>query len=201
MLKKTITYEDFNGETVSEEHFFHLSTAELLEMEFHQQGGMSALLEEIQNTEDRGKMIDLFKEIVSKAYGKRSPDGKKFIKTQELREEFLSSEAYSALFMDLITNENEAATFFTGMLPKDIGKNLSLPRESKPEPRVISRAEAAAMPSSELTRGLTSGTIQISKEEPKPQPRELSQAEMIEMDASELQEGLKSGRYILKSQE
>ena len=104
MLKKTITYQDFNGDEVSEDFFFHLSKAELVEMELSHEDGLSEALQRIIAAQDGKGIITEFKNIILGAYGKRSSDGKRFVKNATIREEFESSEAYSTLFMELVTN-------------------------------------------------------------------------------------------------
>lgn len=120
MLKKTITYTDFNGEEVTEDHFFHLSKAELVELELSHQGGLSAALERIVAAEDGKQIIAEFKNIILGSYGKKSLDGRRFIKNQEIREEFESSEAYSTMFMELVTETDKAVEFINGVMPADL---------------------------------------------------------------------------------
>jgi hypothetical protein len=118
LLKKTITYENFNEETVSEDFFFHLSKAELIELEMSHDGGLSASLQRIVELEDKKAVIAEFKNIILSSYGKKSEDGRRFIKNQALREEFESSEAYSTLFMELVTDTDAAVEFINGIIPK-----------------------------------------------------------------------------------
>lgn len=118
MLKKTITYEDFNGETTSEDFFFHLSKAELIELEMSHEGGLSASLQKIVESQDGKAIIAEFKNIILSSYGKKSEDGRRFTKNQTMREEFESSEAYSTLFMELVTNTDSAIEFINGVIPK-----------------------------------------------------------------------------------
>jgi len=125
VLKKTITYEDFNGETVSEDFFFHLSKAELIELEMSHKGGLSAALQRIVESEDGKGIIAEFKNIILSSYGKKSEDGKRFIKNQQLREEFESSEAYSELFMELVTNTDSAIEFVNGVVPTDMAQEAA----------------------------------------------------------------------------
>jgi hypothetical protein len=120
VLKKTITYEDFNGETVSEDFFFHLSKAELIELEMSHEGGLSASLQRIVDAKDGKGIIEEFKNIILSAYGKRSEDGKRFVKNQLLREEFESTEAYSALFVELVTDTDAAVEFINGVVPANM---------------------------------------------------------------------------------
>lgn len=166
MLKKTITYEDFNGDTVSEDFFFHLSKAELVELELSHKGGLSEALKRIVAAEDGKAIISEFKSIILGAYGKRSDDGRRFIKNQELRDEFESTEAYSVLFMEMVTDAEAAAEFINGVIPKNLAEEaaklarLESPQPGQPslaavaepvsEPRIITRAEVNAMSAEEL---------------------------------------------------
>ncbi len=125
MLKKTITYEDFNGETVSEDFFFHLSKAELVELELSHQGGLSEALQRIVAAEDGKGIVAEFKNIILSAYGKKSDDGRHFTKNQQLREEFESSEAYSSLFIELVTNTDAAIEFINGVIPSGMAEEVA----------------------------------------------------------------------------
>lgn len=124
MLKKTVTYETFDGETVTEDFYFNLTKAELSDRQFSVKGGLSALLEQIIKTNDQTKMYSMFKEIILAAYGEKSADGRKFVKSKEISENFTHTEAYSAIFMELLDDADAAAAFVTGILPKDIQSNV-----------------------------------------------------------------------------
>jgi hypothetical protein len=171
LLKKTITYNDFNGDEVSEDHFFHLSKAELIELEMSHQGGLSEALQRIVAAEDGKAIIAEFKNIILMSYGQRSPDGKRFVKTQQLREEFESSEAYSTLFVELVTNVDSAIEFVNGVVPQGMAD------------------EAAKVVNADL---------KVVPEEPK--PRRITRQELIEMDQTEamqLGDKLRSGEWVL----
>lgn len=118
MLKKTITYTDFNGEQRTEDFYFNLSKAEIAEMELGTSGGMSEMLKRIVAVKDVKQIIEKFKEILMKAYGVKSPDGRRFIKSEELSKEFTETEAYSDLFMELATDGIVAAEFINAIIPK-----------------------------------------------------------------------------------
>jgi hypothetical protein len=118
VLKKSITFTDFNGDEVTEDHYFNLTKAELVELEMSHEGGLKESLENVVAAEDGGRIIEEMKKIIMKAYGKRSADGKRFIKTEDLRQEFESSEAYSELFMEMVTKADAAAEFVVGIMPK-----------------------------------------------------------------------------------
>jgi hypothetical protein len=120
MLKKTITYTDYNNEERTEDFYFNLSKAELLEMELSVQGGLSETIKRIVDAKDVPALIKLFKELVLKAYGVKSLDGKRIIKTEELSTEFSQTEAYSQLFVSLAMDADEASVFVNGIVPADV---------------------------------------------------------------------------------
>jgi hypothetical protein len=157
VLKKTITFKDFNDQEVSEDHFFHLTKAELVELEMSVDGGLSESLQKIIASEDGKQIIAQFKEIILGSYGKKSDDGRRFIKNQQLRDEFESSEAYSTLFMELVTDAGAAAEFVNGIVPTNLaqealkitsGDITAVP--DPPTPEVISRQDIQAMSGEEL---------------------------------------------------
>lgn len=127
MLKKTITYEDFDGNKRTEDFYFNLSKAEILEMEMGISGGMTQMLNKIIAAQDGGRVIKTFKDIILKAYGEKSPDGKRFIKSEENSTAFSQTEAYSQLFMELATNADAAATFVNSIIPVDTTKPAMAP--------------------------------------------------------------------------
>ena len=126
MLKKTITYTDFNGEKREEDFYFHFSRAEILEKELSVEGGLGAMLRRIINAQDMPSLMKLFKELVLDAYGEKSPDGKRFIKSEELKTAFAQTEAYSILFTKLATDDEAAAEFFNALIPEE-------PEQNKPD--------------------------------------------------------------------
>ena len=122
MLKKTITYTDFNGMERSEDFYFNLTKAEVMEMEMSTVGGLSEMIQRIIAAQDTPSIIKVFKDLVLKSYGEKSADGKRFIKTPEIAEAFSQTEAYSGLFMELATDADAAAAFVNGIIPKTNGK-------------------------------------------------------------------------------
>lgn len=126
MLKKTITYVDYNGNERTEDFYFNLTKAEIMEMEMTTSGGFAEMLQRIVAAQDAPTIVKVFKDLVLKAYGQKSPDGKRFIKTEELREEFSQTEAYSQLFMELATDADMAAKFVNGIVPADINQQARL---------------------------------------------------------------------------
>lgn len=129
MLKKTMTYIDYDGNQRTEDFYFNLSKAEVAEMEMSTAGGLDKMINRIIAEQDGKRIIELFKDLVLKAYGKKSDDGKRFIKTKELSEEFSQTEAYSDLFMELATDADAAAAFVNGIVPNmsDLAKKKEAP--------------------------------------------------------------------------
>ena len=117
MLKKTITYTDYNGSERTEDFYFNLTKAEIMEMELTTAGGLSEMIEKIVAAKDAPTIIKVFKDLVLKAYGEKSPDGRRFMKSPEIREAFSQTEAYSQLFMELATDDEAAAKFVNGIIP------------------------------------------------------------------------------------
>jgi len=117
VLKKTITYIDYNDVERTEIFLFNLTKAEVTEMELSIEGGLVEKINHIVTTKNGGEIIRLFKEIILKAYGEKSPDGKRFVKSQDLSDAFSQTEAYSLLFMELATEAEKAAEFINAIVP------------------------------------------------------------------------------------
>lgn len=117
MFKKTITYTDYDGNQRTEDFLFNLTKAEIAEMELSTQGGLTKKLERIANEQDGAEITKILKSIILDSYGKKSDDGRRFIKTEQLKEEFAQTEAYSELFIELATNSDAAAEFINQVVP------------------------------------------------------------------------------------
>lgn len=120
MLKKPIEYTDYNGTKRKENFYFNLSKAELLEMDTEVVGGMRQLLEDMMEKQDIPKIMKAFKTIILKAYGEKSADGRRFFKSPELSLAFEQTEAYSELYMELLSDAKKAAAFITALMPEDM---------------------------------------------------------------------------------
>lgn len=131
MLKKTITYNDYNGNERTEDFYFNLSKAEIMEMELGTTGGLAEMIKKVVATQDAPAIIKIFKDLVLKAYGEKSADGKRFIKNQEITEAFAQTEAYSNLFVELATNDKAAAEFVNGIVPAEMSKAAA--KNAKPK--------------------------------------------------------------------
>ena len=122
MLKKTMTYTDYNGNERTEDFYFNLSKAEVMEMEMSTTGGLAEMIQRVVAAQDAPAIIKIFKELILKAYGVKTPDGRGFQKSAEISQNFAQTEAYSNLFMELATNADEAAKFVNGIVPADMAK-------------------------------------------------------------------------------
>lgn len=120
MYTTTINYEDYDGNPRTKEAHFHLSKAELLELQVSWDGGLEKVLQKIIEEKDQKRMIEMFKMIILKSYGVKSLDGNRFEKSQAITDEFTQTEAYSELFMKLATDDKAAAEFINGIMPKSL---------------------------------------------------------------------------------
>lgn len=118
MLKKTITYTDFNGVERTEDFFFNLTKAELTEMELSTDGGLGTKIQSIIDAKDNKEIMRLFKTIILKAYGEKSDDGRRLLKSTAISEAFATSEPYSVIFMEITSDANVAASFINAVIPK-----------------------------------------------------------------------------------
>lgn len=193
MLKKTITYTDFNDEEVTEDFFFHLSKADLIEMEMAHPGGLSKHLAAVVASEDGARIMAEFKNLITTSYGVKSDDGKRFIKSKMMTDEFMQTEAYSNLFLELCTDAEAAAAFVNGMLPSgladDVAKISADTVDPTPSREHPSDPAATPMEPAVMGRNVFEGN--------NPEPRVLTRAELTEMDDAELRSGLAEGRYLL----
>lgn len=117
MIKKVITYTDYNGVERTEPFYFNLSKAELIEMETSVDGGLSDCLKKISVARDMPKIYAFFKDLILKSYGEKSDDGRRFIKSAQLSEEFSQTEAYSTLYVELATDADKGLEFINGIMP------------------------------------------------------------------------------------
>lgn len=124
MLKKTINYTDYNGVERTEDFYFNLTAAEILEMELGTSGGLAEMIKKIVDSKDTPGIVKIFKDLVLKAYGEKTPDGRGFTKINEhgvpLSLVFSQTEAYSILFMELATDSDAAAAFVNGIVPANL---------------------------------------------------------------------------------
>lgn len=122
MLVKRIKYEDYNGQTREEDFYFNLNKGEIFNLQFGTEGGLNKAIQKIIQTEDTPKIVKIFQDIILNAYGVKSDDGRRFIKSEELSTEFKQTEAYSELLMELVSDEKKAADFINALMPKDLAE-------------------------------------------------------------------------------
>ena len=197
MLKKTITYTNpFTDKEVTEEHYFHISKADLVEMEMEEHGtkyekdgkeltGMQAKLQRIIDSEDGKAIMVEFKDIIRRSYGKK--DGDRFLKSSAIWADFSATEAFSQLLWELCTNAMAAADFMNGVVPANLDQIAAEVREQAAKQQLELQPETTIQAETPDPTGLTDEST----------PRVLTQAEVVEMDNDELKSGLATGRYKL----
>ena len=126
MLVEKIKYTDFNGLEREEDFMFNLTEAEITEMELTTDGGLSDSIKKIIAAQDTPEIIKVFKMLLLKSYGEKSADGRRFVKSEELSEEFSQTNAYSQLFMKLATDDKAAVAFINGIMPDSMQEKASV---------------------------------------------------------------------------
>ena len=124
MLKKTITYTDFDGNERTEDFYFNLSKSELILLETTTPGGYVAMLQRIIDSKDNIELMNVFTDLIKKSYGVKSEDGKHFVKNEKYLDEFLSSAAFDQMFTEFFTTEDAAAEFAKGIIPKQLVREV-----------------------------------------------------------------------------
>lgn len=122
MLKKTVTYVDFDGNERTEDFFFNLTEQEIAEMELSTEGGLGNFINKAVAAKSQVELIDLFKKLILAAYGVKSADGRRFVKNDAVREDFMSTQAFSDIYMELVQDSEKASAFFNGIVPKEKNK-------------------------------------------------------------------------------
>lgn len=125
MIKHTSTYTDFNGVERTEDFYFNLSKNEILQWEYGVENGLTTILDKIVKAKDGPQIIEYFKELILKAYGEKSDDGRRFIKSEEISTAFSQTPAFDELYIKLFTDSDFAADFVKGILPEDFGDDYS----------------------------------------------------------------------------
>lgn len=138
MYGKKIKFTDYNGVEREETFYFNLNKAELTELQLGTTGGFTALIRRMIETHDQPSLIKIVKQVIRMSYGVKSDDGKRFIKSEQLSDEFEQTEAYVNLYMELATDDKASAEFINGIMPNDVREELrknppkDLPDEFKP---------------------------------------------------------------------
>lgn len=120
MLKKTVSYEDYNGVERTEDFYFNLTKSEIMKLEMGTEGGYAEMLQRISNAKDAPEIMNQFERLLKMAYGERSDDGRRFVKSEAISEAFLQTPAYDTIFMELCTDAEKAAKFINAIVPKDM---------------------------------------------------------------------------------
>lgn len=215
MIKKTITYENpFTEQQVTEEHHFHLSKADFVELQMENHNapeitdpesgqkldGFRAKLQAIINAEDAAAVLVVVKDLVRRSYGKK--EGDKFLKSSAIWAEFEGSGAYSELLYELSTDAEASAAFMQAIVPKSLlaeasdaakaGVQVPSPTQTAPAPETPAQAkvETALAPEAPTPYDPTGLTTPST-------PQVLSQQQIVDMDPAELKSGLAEGRFKL----
>lgn len=125
MIKKTITYVDYNGNERTEDFYFNLRKDEITKMELSVKGGLAEMIKRIVDAQDTPAIIEVFEDLIKRSFGVKTPDGRGFVKKAEDLEAFIATEAYSQLFMELATDAEAAAAFVNGVVPADMAKQAA----------------------------------------------------------------------------
>lgn len=131
MIKKVVTYTDYNGVERTETCYFNITKSEAMEMQFESGGNLTDILQKMVDEKDQVKLGRMFKDLIVKTYGIKSDDGKRFIKSKEISEAFEQTPAYDEIYMDLLSNEDHAIAFVKGILPADVAKEIAKEEEIK----------------------------------------------------------------------
>lgn len=125
MYKYTATYTDYDGVERTEDFLFNLSEAEIVEMEYGVTGGMQRMLEQIVAAKDTKRIMDVFKDLIKRAYGVKSPDGRRFEKDEKLSKEFTETPVYSDMFMKFARDADAAAEFINKIIPQSVAAEVA----------------------------------------------------------------------------
>lgn len=125
MYKLTKKFVDFNGTEREEDFYFHLTEADVMKMQMGTKGGLAEMIQRIVATQDAPAILETFENLVAKAYGVKSPDGREFIKNEAVLTSFKQTQAYSDIFMELAMDADKAAKFVNGILPANLAEQAA----------------------------------------------------------------------------
>ena len=124
MLKKTITYTDYDGMERTEDFWFNLSKTELTKLDAELPGGVLGVLRKIIDKKDRKALVDFIETLLLRSYGEKTLDGKRFVKTPEMAEEFMQTPAYDEVFMSVLSDTDSQTSFINGVIPQSMAKEI-----------------------------------------------------------------------------
>lgn len=213
MIKKSVTFTNADGNTVTEDFYFHLRKVDLIELEakYEKEGGVQKYFERVMGEGNAMKTLNVVREFILASYGQRTPNGG-FVKTPSMVEEFAGTDAFSELFMELGMNADKASAFISGIVPGDLraqldqvlagqsGEQRPPNRAERRHPSDTAAKEPPPGPRPEAAAPSLEERIHAAEpaQPPVQQPRVLSRDELIEMDDAELRSGLAEGRYKLQ---
>lgn len=125
MFKKTIEYTDYNGESRKEDFYFNYTKTELVEVETSKLGGFKSYLETLLSSKDNPEIMKVMKQLILGAYGEKSPDGKRFVKSPEISEAFSQTDAYDKMFWEMCVDAEKAADFINAIVPQDLTEEVA----------------------------------------------------------------------------
>lgn len=122
MFKEHFEYEDYNGVKREEDHYFNLSQPEIVKLNFSSAGGLKETVLRLTQEQNGGKIIELFERIIQMSIGRKSEDGRKFEKSPEIINDFVSTPMYPMLYMRLATDAEYATKFINAIVPKEVSE-------------------------------------------------------------------------------
>jgi hypothetical protein len=131
MVKKTVKNVDFDGNEGTEDFYFHLTEQELSEWELSVDGGLSTVLRKIIKSKDEKALIEIYKDLLTRSYGVKTQDGRSFVKNQEALDNFIYTQAFSDIYMELATNDKAASEFVNGVIPASVMAKAKEEEEAK----------------------------------------------------------------------
>lgn len=130
MFSRTFEYTGYDGQPHKDTWWFNLSEAELYKLELSNLGGMNGMMNRLLRESKPGEIVEVFESLILSAVGERSVDGRKFIKNQEIRDDFYQSKAYSDLFVELVSSGEKLAEFLKGAIPAEVAAELAKAEEA-----------------------------------------------------------------------
>lgn len=137
MIQLTRTYKDFNGNERTENCLFNLTEAEVLDLELSENGGLSEVMKLLAEKQDIKRVVKIFKSIFNMSYGEKSPDGRTFEKTPEILSKFMSTQVYSDIYYELVTDADKAAAFINGVIPTSLRDKMNEKQSEEKGPVVV----------------------------------------------------------------
>lgn len=185
MLKQTIEYVDFDGKNQVEDWHFHLTKADIVEMQMEfggtlEEGALEKKVKALIASKDPKVIIKFFKEMIAKSVGKRSEDGRRFIRTEEVANDFMQTEAYSAFFMSLVTDANAGSAFFRALVPADLANQMDTTGKTVAAP--------GQDPKSQFSNDQTPTQVEVEDKRPawEREGRKPTKKELMDMDREQM---------------